>query len=100
MKEYYEGFVKSQYEDIAIKFNTIRSVEARYIKQTEPSDMDNDLIEALVPMEDIVDIHDYFEQRPFISPRERELRPWQRALDLTNIELVEIIRIKYFFKWT
>ena len=92
MKEYYEGYVKSQYEDIAVKFNVIRAVEARYIKQTEQSDMDNDLIEALVPMEDIADIHDYFEQRPFISPRERELPSFQRALAVYRLDQYRIGR--------
>lgn len=68
MKQYYDDFSKTQYEDITLKFDSVKSVEARYIKQTEPMDRGNDLIEALIPIKSFEDSLETFEFRPVKSP--------------------------------
>ncbi|MFT4145244.1 MAG: AAA family ATPase [Mobilitalea sp.] len=79
MKEYTDSFEKTQYEDLAVKFNCIKSVEARYIHQAEPNDIGNDLIEALIPLRSEQESIDEFEKRPYISPHERKWSPLVRS---------------------
>ncbi len=92
MKEYFTGFEKSQYEDIAVKFNCIKSVEARYLHQTEPSDVGNDLIEALIPLGSEQDSINDFEKRPYISPHERKLSPIIRSQAVFRLDEYRIGR--------
>lgn len=92
MKKYYENFEKTQYEDIALKFDCIRSVEARYINQTEPTDIGNELIEALVPIKNEVESIRQFEYRPYFSAHERNLSSEERSLAVLRLDQYRIGR--------
>ena len=92
MKQYYNDFNKTQYEDITLKFDCVKSVEARYIKQTEPMDMGNDLIEALIPIKSYEDSLESFEFRPVKSPTDRKLLPQNRALAILRLDYYRIGR--------
>lgn len=86
MKKYYENYNQTQYEDIAIKFNCVKEVEARYIQQSEPQDIGNDLIEALIPIKSEEESFEVFEYSPFISSCERLLSPEKRALAVLRLD--------------
>lgn len=92
MKEYFENFEISQYEDIAVKFDCIKYVEARCIHQTEPSDIGNELIEALIPLRSQQDSLDDFEKRPYISSHERMLSSKVRSQAVFRLDEYRIGR--------
>lgn len=92
MKEYFCDYERTQYEDIAIKFDCIKNVEARYIPQTEPSDIGNNLIEALIPFGSEQDSLNGFEKRPYISAHERKLSPIIRAQAVFRLDEYRIGR--------
>lgn len=92
MKQYFENFEKTQYEDISYKFDCVKEVEARYIRQSEPMDIGNDLIEALIPIKTDVESFDDFEYRPYISPHERKLSPEKRAMAILRLDYYRIGR--------
>lgn len=86
MKKYFEKYENTQYEDIAMKFNTVKSVEARYIRQTEPKDQGNDLIEALIPIKIESESFNQFEKQPIVLESERKLPSEQRALAVLRLD--------------
>lgn len=92
MKQYCDNFDKTQYEDIAIKFDCVRAVEAKYIRQSEPMDVGNDLIEALIPLKSEEESFNNFEYRPYISPHERDKSPEERGLAVLRLDYYRIGR--------
>lgn len=92
MKQYFEDYERTQYEDIAYKFDCVKSLEARYIRQSEPMDEGNDLIEALVPLKSEEESFVGFEYRPYISPHERLLPPEKRALAVLRLDYYRVGR--------
>jgi hypothetical protein len=92
MKDYYVNFQKTQYEDISIKFDCIKSVEARYIKQSDPMDQGNDLIEALIPLKNYEDSLNSFERRPYISSHERNYSSEDRMIFIHRLDYYRISR--------
>lgn len=92
MKQYFDNFEKTQYEDIAYKFDCVKEVEARYIRQSEPMDIGNDLIEALIPVKSDEESFNDFEYRPYISSHERTLSPEKRALAILRLDYYRIGR--------
>jgi len=92
MKKYVENYNKTQYEDITMNFNSVRTVEARYIKQTEPMDIGNDLIEALVPLKSEIESFEQFEYRPYYSVHERNLTAEKRCLAIMRLDSYRIGR--------
>ena len=92
MKQYYDDYSKTQYEDLTLKFDCVKGVEARYIKQTEPMDMGNDLIEALIPIKSYENSLESFEFRPVKFPTDRKLPPQNRALAILRLDYYRIGR--------
>ena len=92
MKQYCEDFEKTQYEDIALKFDCIKEIEAKYISQSEPMDIGNDLIEALIPIKSDVDSFNDFEYRPYVSSHERDHTPEKRAMAILRLDYYRIGR--------
>lgn len=92
MKKYWEDYEKTQYESIGMKFDAVKSVEARYIKQTEPKDQGNELIEALIPLKIDLDSFEQFEKQPVVLKSERKLPAAQRALAVLRLDDYRIAR--------
>lgn len=92
MKKYYEDYEKSQYEDISLKFDCIKSVDARYIKQSEPIDQGNELIEALIPIKIAEESFEQFEVQPVIFDSERNLSAEKRALAVMRLDQYRVGR--------
>lgn len=92
MKVYCKKYEKTQYEDIAMKFDCIKTVNARYIEQTEPIDIENDLIEALLPLKIEKESFEQFEKQPLVLASERKLPAAQRALAVLRLDNYRIGR--------
>ncbi len=92
MKKYYTDYENTQYEDIADRFDSIKSVDARYIAQADPMDRGNDLIEALIPLKSYTKSIDNFEYKPYISPHERSCSPEERAIFIYRLDYYRIGR--------
>lgn len=91
-KIYYDNFSRTQYEDIAFKFDASKTVYAKYIEQKEYTHQANDLIEALPPMKSELESLQDFEYRPYYDPNERNLSDKERALAIMRLDDFRIAR--------
>lgn len=91
-KTYYNQFSRTQYEDIALKFDTMKTVYARFIRQREYTHQGNDLIEALPPMKTEEESFLDFEYRPYYDPNERNYPDNDRALAILRLDDFRVAR--------
>ena len=91
-KTYYDQFSRTQYEDIALKFDTMKTVYARFIRQKEYTHQGNELIEALPPMKTEEESFLDFEYRPYYDPKERNYSDNDRALAILRLDDFRLAR--------
>jgi|GEM_PF-5196820 len=86
IKNYATGYVNTQYEDIALKFDSITCVEAKYINNLSILDESNDLIDALPPIKTDAQSMEFFEYLPYYTPDEKNLSNAERALAILRLD--------------
>lgn len=91
-KKYLVNYLRSQYEDIAVKFDSLKIVEARYIEQKEIMHQGNDLIEALPRMKNDIESIEDFEYFPFYDEKECLYSDKERALAIMRLDHFRIAR--------